>query len=84
MLAPWIDTKHIQICSPELSLNALLNRTEQLMKNYQLNGGWLFQLIMQRENGAWTSIEVLNWTIKAGIMEKNRNRATLLNTYIWK
>lgn len=55
-----------------------------LMKNYQLNGGWLFQLIMQRENGAWTSIEVLNWTIKAGIMEKNRNRATLLNTYIWK
>lgn len=84
MLAPWIDTKDIQICSPELSLNALLNGIEQLMKNYQLNGGWLFQLIMQRENGAWTSIEVLNWTIKAGIMEKNRNRATLLNTYIWK
>lgn len=52
MLAPWIDTKHIQICSPELSLNALLNGIEQLMKNYQLNGGWLFQLIMQRENGA--------------------------------
>lgn len=36
MLAPWIDTKHIQICSPELSLNALLNGIEQLMKNYQL------------------------------------------------
>lgn len=35
-----------------------------------------FQLIMQGENDFWTSIEVLNWTIKAGIMEKNRNRAT--------
>lgn len=34
MFTPWINTKYIQIFSPELSLNALLNGIEQVMKNY--------------------------------------------------